>query len=228
MIIIWCAIRSLVDAQSIMVNAGDDVSKVIPRKEQLRYPEFQDGMCVYPQGKRSGVLKLNYNMLVGAMEFIDPKGDTLFIAEDSNIFRYVQIQRDLYYHDYIQGYFEILTRDASIKLLSQLNWRIVRKESVVNNGYGNSSSVSNTEYSARRSDINTLVQNENSLFTKEQRFFLLGKKDKIYKATKSGFIKVFSEHKKEIRLYFDEEDIDFLNEEDLRRVLEYCNTLDTV
>lgn len=228
MVTLWCATHSSVDAQSIMVNAGDDVSKVIPRKEQLRYPEFRDGQCVYPQGKRSEVLKLNYNMLVGAMQFIDPKGDTLFIAEDSNIFRYVQIQRDLYYHDYIQGYFEILTREAPIKLLSQLNWRIVRKESVVNNGYGNSSSVSTTEYSSRRSDINTLVQNENSLFTKEQRFFLLGKKDKLYKATKSGFIKVFSDYKKEIKLHFDEREIDFQSEEDLRRLLEYCNTLAAV
>ena len=219
-----------VSAQSnaVLVKAGDDVSKTIPKKEQLRYPEFQDGQLVYPQGKRSNVIKLNYNLLVGAMQFIDHKGDTLFIPEDSNIFKYVQINRDLYYHDFMQGYFEILTREDPIKLLGQTKWRIVRKEAVVNNGYGNSSSVSNTEYSSRRSDVNTFVQNENSLFKKELYYFLLGRKDKIYKANKAGFVKAFAEYKKQVRLFFADEEIDFQNEGDLKKLLEFCNTLDSV
>lgn len=212
-------------SNSILVNAGEDVTKVIPQKEQLLYPEFQDGQLIYPQGKRSEVLKLNYNILVGAMKFIDYKGDTLFIAEDSNIFKYVQIGSDLYFHDYIEGYFEILTREGDIKLMVQVGWEIARREAVVNNGYGNSSSVGSSEYTSRRSTINTFVQNENTLFTKDISWFLLGPKDKIYKAIRIGFLKAFSDHRKEIKEFLNDNSIDFQSTQDLKTLLAFCQGL---
>jgi hypothetical protein len=214
---------------TILVKAGEDATKVIPMKEQYRYPTFLPGRLIYPQNKKSELLRLNYNQLHGAMQFIDPKGDTLFIAEDSNIFKYVQVGNDLYYHDFREGYFEMLTKEGSVKLLSRYRWKIIRKEIVVDNGYGTSASVANTEYSARRSEeINNFVQNENTLFGKDWTFFLLGNKDKLYKATKSGFLKVFSDHKTEIQLYLKEQNTDFNNEADVRALLEFCLNLDNV
>jgi hypothetical protein len=115
------------------------------------------------------------------------------------------------------------TREGPVKLLSQLKWKVVRKEAVINNGYGSSASVGSTEYTSRRSDINTFVQNENSLFGKDLSYFLLGNKDKIYKATKVGFIKAFADHKKKLKTYFSEETIDFRNTEHLKALLEFCN-----
>lgn len=227
--VILCLSIQVVYSQSpntILVKAGEDFSKVIPLNERYRYTEFHDGLLHYPQGKKSSVLKLNYNLVFGAVQFLDDKGDTLFIAEDSNIFKYVQIQRDLYYHDFRDGYFEILTRNAPVKLIAQLKWKVVRKEIVVENGYGTSASVSNTEYSSRRSsDINNFVQNENTLFGKDLSYFLLGKKEKIYKANKNGFLKIFYDHKQKINLYIKEQNIDFLKEEDLKKLLEFCNNL---
>lgn len=208
---------------TIMVMAGDDATKVIPLKERYRYSEFMNGRLFYPQNKRSELLRLNYNQLFGAMQFIDSKGDTLFIAEDSNIFKYVQVGNDLYFHDFRDGYFEMVTRSGDLKLMSQFKWKIIRTEIVVNNGYGTSASVANTEYSTRRSDdINNFVQNENTLFGKEISYFLLGNKDKVYKATKSTFLKLFPDHKQEILLYLKEQNTDFGEEEDLRKLLEFC------
>jgi len=209
--------------RTIMVRAGEDATKVIPLSERYRYSEFMNGRLFYPQNKRSEVLKLNYDLLFGAMQFIDSKGDTLFIAEDSNIFKYVQVGSDLYFHDFRDGYFEMVTRTGDLRLMSQYKWKVVRTEIVVNNGYGTSASVANTEYSSRRSDdISNFVQNENTLFGKELTYFLLGNKDKVYKATKSTFLKSFPDHKQEILLYLKEQNPDFGKEEDLKKLLEFC------
>src|SRR5688572_18087789 len=135
---------------TILVKAGQDPVKVIPWKERYRYSEFLDGTFYDPQHKKSQMLKLNYNIFFNAMQFINVDGDTLFVDEASNMFKYVQINADLYYHDFRAGYFEILTLEPSIKLLAQLKWKVIRKEIVVNNGYGTISSVSGTEYSSRR------------------------------------------------------------------------------
>lgn len=214
---------------TLMVKAGEDATKAIPMKEQFRYPSFLPGRLIYPQNKKSEVLRLNYNQLHGAMQFIDPKGDTLFIAEDSNIFKYVHVGPDLYFHDFREGYFEMVTREGKVRLLSQFKWKIIRKEIVVDNGYGTSASVANTEYSSRRSgDIGNFVQNENTLFGKEWAFFLLGPKDKLYKATRSGFLKAFTDYKQEIQLYFKAQDTDFNKEGDLRKLLEFCLNLENV
>jgi hypothetical protein len=215
-------------SHSILVKAGEDPAKVIPLKERYRYGEFLEGRFYDPQSKRSQILKLNYNIFFGAMQFINSDGDTLFIAEDSNIFKYVQIQRDLYYHDFREGYFEVLTLEPSIKLLAQLKWKVIRKETVVNNGYGSTSSVNGTEYSSRRAgDIGNFIQNENILFGKDLSYFLLGKKDKIYKANKAGFIKAFSNHKQKIQRFLKEQNVDFLRESDIRKLLEFCNSLES-
>lgn len=228
---LWMGMHSVLcqSNTTILVKAGEDASKVIPQKEQLRYPQFLPGRLIYPQNKKSEVLRLNYNQLHGAMQFIDQKGDTLFIAEDSNIFKYVQIGNDLFFHDFRQGYFEMVTREGNINLLSQFRWKIIRKEVVVDNGYGTSASVGGTEYSSRRSgDINNFVQNENTLFGKEWAYFLLGNKEKLYKATKSTFLKLFSDNKQEIQLYLKEQEIDFDKEADLRKLLEFCLSLENV
>jgi hypothetical protein len=227
----FCVVIQLAFCQSnstILVKAVKTPRKRFPAKNNL-LPQFLPGRLIYPQNKVSEVLRFNYNQLHGAMQFIDPKGDTLFIAEDSNIFKYVHVGNDLYFHDFKQGYFEMVTREGKIKLLSQFRWKIIRKEIVVDNGYGTSASVANTEYSARRSnEINNFVQNENTLFGKEWAFFLLGDKDKVYKATKSTFLKLFSDNKQEIQAFLKDEAIDFNNQAHLQKLLEFCLSLETV
>jgi hypothetical protein len=224
--LVLCLCMRPVCSQTILVKAGQDFTKAIPRSDRYRYAEFMDGQLHFPQGKKSPVLKLNYNLLFSAVQFIDSNGDTLFIAEDSNIFRYVSIANDIFFHDFQYGYFEILTRESQIKLVSQLKWSITQKDIVVDNGYGSSSSLSNSVYSTiRTSGSNNFIQNENTLFEKETSYHLLDKKYKIHKATKNNIQKIFQEHKPRIQLYLKDNQVDFSNQEDLIKLLGFCNAL---
>ena len=213
-------------SQAVLVKAGQDYTKTIPHKDRYLYQDFMDGQLHYPQGKKSPVLKLNYNLIFAAVQFIDSNGDTLFIAEESNIFKYVSIENNLFFHDFQQGYFEILTKQPAIKLVSQLKWNIVRKDVMIDNGYGSSSSMSNSDYSTiRMSGANNFIQNENTLFEKEISYYLLDKKYRVHKATKNNVIKVFPDHKNEIQLFLKDNNVDFSNKDDLKKLLDFCNML---
>jgi hypothetical protein len=209
-----------------MVGAGENANVVIPFSDKYLFSEFRPGQLYYPQGKRSEVLMMNYNMVMDAMQFIDSKGDTMYIAEDSNIFRYVQIEQTLFYHKFGEGYFIVVTREDPIKLLSQNKWNVLRREAMVNNGYGTSASMNNASaYTARRSDDNTFVQNENTLFGKQETYFFLGPKEMLYNANRSGLVKSYPDLRKEIKKYVQAHDIDYRNEEHLRQALTHFNGL---
>jgi hypothetical protein len=227
--LVFCLCTTLSFSQTILVKAGQDYTKTIPLKDRYLYKDFQNGQLHYPQGKKSPVLKLNYNVIFAAVQFIDYNGDTLFIAEESNIFKYVNIDKNLFFHDFQQGYFEIMTKEPQIKLVSQLKWNIIRKDVMIDNGYGSSLSVSNSDYSTIRvSGANNFIQNENTHFEKEISYYLLDKKHKVYKATKSNFIKVFHNHKGDIQVFLKNNNVNFSNEEDLKKLLDYCNALPNV
>lgn len=227
--LVLCAVITTAYSQSVLVKAGQDYTKAIPRSDRYRYKDFMNGQLHYPQGKKSQVLRLNYNIIFAAVQFIDSNGDTLFIAEDSNIFKYVSINNDLFFHDFQFGYFEILTREPQIKLMSQIKWNIARKDVMIENGYGSSLSLSNSDYSTIRvSGANNFIQNENTLFEKQDAYFLLDKKQRIHKATKSSFIKIFQDYKGEIQSFLKNNDIDFSDKDDLRTLLEFCNALPNV
>jgi hypothetical protein len=61
------------------VPAGVEVKEIVPANEIYQFPEFLQGLVIFKDGK-SAPGKLNYNRLRAEIQFIDPKGDTLSLA----------------------------------------------------------------------------------------------------------------------------------------------------
>ena len=68
----------------IRVKAGEEVSKAIPAGQRYRYEGFQPESIKYLSGTVSNG-RLNYNLLLGEMQFIDPEGDTLSLAGETTL-----------------------------------------------------------------------------------------------------------------------------------------------
>jgi hypothetical protein len=214
--------------ETYLVKAGEQPDKVIPSKDQYMYPEFLKGLLYFPQGKKSGVLLLDFNLLYSTVDFIDTNGDTLSIDEDANITEYVRIQSDLFFHDYKKGYFLMLTKREPVKLVVTKAWKIVRRDRVTNNGYGIGTGGSTSDWSSRRSPDNMHTNpNQNVVYHKETDYFLLAEKNKIYRATKSHLMKIFPDNKKKIQAYLEEHEVDFAKEEDLKPLIEFCDGLNS-
>src|SRR6185295_15738737 len=66
------------------VPAGVEVKEIVPAREIFQYSDFKQGVVIFRDGT-SAPGKLNYNRLVAELQFIDPKGDTLSLANEKNI-----------------------------------------------------------------------------------------------------------------------------------------------
>jgi hypothetical protein len=219
---------STANAQSstYLVKAGEHPARVIPDSVQFQYQNFRRGILYLPKGEKSPVMLLNYNLLSGTIQLIKENGDTLALDESANIVEYVRIESDLYFRDYKEGYCLIISKDGPLNLVERFKLNVVRRETVVNNGYGVSSGGSNSSRSARRSDGNGfIVDNEDVYYGKDRDYFFLTEARKLFKPTKASLYKLYPEHKKAIQTFISEENVDFSKESDLTKIVSYCNVL---
>lgn len=63
--------------------------------EIYRHPEFKTADILLKDGTPARA-SVNYNSLHGEMQFIDPKGDTLSVADEKNI-KWLGVEKDSFY-----------------------------------------------------------------------------------------------------------------------------------
>ena len=210
--------------EEFVVRTGQEASEIIPRMRQFYFPDFRQGQVFYPQGKRSDVLLLNYNTLLEVMQYIDQKGDTLFIPEESNIFKYVRIGQDIFYHHFREGYFYLHTRDQNYNLATRTRWKIERRDMLVYNGYGVTSVSPGSTVSTRRIG-DSVVPNEDVAYSSESEYYVVGPRDVVFRANRAGFLKTFSENKEQLQDFIREHSTNFDEEQSLKDLISFGNGL---
>ncbi|MBS1975333.1 MAG: hypothetical protein JST13_13355, partial [Bacteroidetes bacterium] len=114
MLIFIFVFSNLSAQEKIRVKAGDDFSEALSSFGIYRFPQFEQSDIFFRNGKESNG-RLNYNLVVGEIQFINGKGDTLSIANPEEL-RYVKIDSVFYYY-YDKKYTEILAgKEDDIKL----------------------------------------------------------------------------------------------------------------
>ncbi|MGC3946681.1 MAG: hypothetical protein QM762_19535 [Chryseolinea sp.] len=211
-------------SEEFMVRTGQEASEVIPRGKHFYYPSFLEGQVFYPQGKRSDVMLLNYNTLLEVMQYIDQNGDTLYIPEESNIFRYIRIGKDLFYHHFREGYFNLQTREDNYNLATRTRWKIERRDIMVYNGYGMSTVSPGSTVSTRRVG-ESVVTNQDMMYRTETEFYIVGPRDAVFHATRSGVLKAFNDHKVQILEFLRDHQTNFDDPESLKDLIQYSNEL---
>lgn len=98
----------------IRVKDGPDLTKMLPNHQKYQYPEFIPGQVIYATGQ-SATARLNYNLLLGEMQFIQPAGDTLSLAAEYTI-KYIAIQTDTFYYAPKNGYLRVTAYYHPVKL----------------------------------------------------------------------------------------------------------------
>src|SRR5215207_5534575 len=110
--------------KTFKIQPGEKLVEVIPNNEQYSYPEFRNANIYFRQNTYSAA-KLNYNNLYGEMQFIDPKGDTLSMSDESTI-KIIVIEPDTFYYD--KGYMQQLADYGEIKLVKKVFFTFVNRQ----------------------------------------------------------------------------------------------------
>lgn len=235
---LWLLFEGNVQGQSRkvhIVNAGEVPTAAIPTEVRFRFPDFRQGN-VYYYNRKSIPALLNYNLLYKEMQFISQGKDTLSLANE-HLLRHISIGDNQFYYDPKHGYVERVADYTSIKLARKQELRLIAEgeegDHSVIDGYLEEPTAGSGIRQHKRviSTIKTANQfyNEKAkhelTLVKGESYFLIDYNDRIHKASKANIRKLFSEHKKKLNQFIEEHTINFHKEEDLRKLLRFCDQL---
>jgi hypothetical protein len=195
--------------------ANTRLDQVPWRDSVYRFASFEAGRVAFATGySPPEQVRMNYNLYFVQMDYISSEGDTLQIKPSKEL-KLISIGGHLFYHDQEIGYIEVI-QQLPVAL-----------------GVRNMMKVQYFDY-FDDNRFATLVSNEDPRGTTTTRdryylkgydYFFIGRNNRIYKTTLAAVLKLFPEHKKAVKTYIDEHDVDFERKEDLTNLLIFCNGL---
>jgi hypothetical protein len=201
-----------------LVKAGTSIADAVAPGELYLYPQFRYGRVLYKDGKRSGG-KMNYSKLFDEMLFIDPFGDTLAVANEGTI-GVISIDTDTFYYD--NGYVQYLTTIGNAKLATKASLKVADKQKIGGYDLANSTSAI-TSYKSYDDGVRSynLTVREDLILIRVDRYYLGDKYNHFVMANKKNVFDFFSRHEKAVKLYLEQNKVDFNNREDLEKLLQF-------
>ena len=206
-------------SSSIVIKPGEDLTKVY--KYIYRYQQFEYGKVYFINGDASAG-KLNYNFLIETMQFIDPKGDTLALANESTL-NFISIGADTFFHNSM-GYIEQVADYTVTKLL--LKEKIKSSEEKIGAfGIPSLTQTIDTKNTLIADQNYKLRVNENLTLSKETHYYFSDADFNVLPVNKKNLLKVFAKQKGKIENYLNSNNTDFNNGNDLKKLFRYFEAI---
>ena len=209
------------NTQIIEASVGEDMTSKVSTQMQYLFPEFSDGL-VFNQNSTLSSGKLNYNTLVGEMQFLN---NDVVLALNAKDIAVVNINS--------RQFFPYKGNEFTEELLSSdiFNLRVRRKGNAApyarKGAYGMSSSTSSitsiSSISGGDGRMYDLSVTEDIIVSVRYYYYLVGKNGKYIQISNvKTFTKQFPAFRKQIEEYAKENMIRFDNADDLKKLLVYC------
>ena len=218
---VWVSAQN---SQIVEAYMDEDLSEKVSIHIQYLFPEFSDGEVYFKDAPKGGGA-LNYNMLVGEMQFMH--NDAVMTLANVRDVSMVTINNRHFYPFNNSEFAEELWTTDKVRL------RVRRKGSAVNyaqkGAFGTSSSTSSiTTYNSIGTDGRQfdLSIKADVLVSLKYFYYLVGSNGK-YTQIKNvkTFTKQFPAHRTQIEAFVKEHNIRFDRENDLKALLAYCSGL---
>ncbi len=208
--IFCCSKSSAQTSKTITIKAGEDISSIY--KQMYRFPQFVYGK-VYFLNNDSASGRLNYNMLMKKMQFIDKRGDTLVLAYNNPI-RLVAIDTNIFYCNG-EECIELLAGYSPAELAVAYRLKLADEQKIGAYGLPTSSQTIENANSFVENNYKLLVGKE-LVFTKQTQYYFIDANKHFLIANKKNLLKLLPGQTSRIDVYLKSHDIDFKNEKELK------------
>jgi hypothetical protein len=165
-----------------------------------RFPNFEYGRITLATGfSPEEKIRLNYNLYLGQMQMITTTGDTSHVKQLKEL-KFISIGDHLFFHDYNIGYIEVIHKLPVA--LGVLNIMITADP-----------------------DERTTTSKYDRYYMKKAYYYFFDKDNKPSKATRASIQRLYPDQGKNIKVYLDENRIDFESKPDLIKLLTFCEDL---
>ena len=208
--------------KTLRVKNGSDIRKTIPVRDRYLYEEFKEGKVYFRNGNTSKS-PLNYSLFHREIQFISPTKDTLLLGDNDFISKII-IQSDTFYFDRSHGHIQKIGNYGKVKLGKQQMLLIMGNEKYAGyNEYSGTAAVSNfSNFSNRNGELMQLESNVKLIVRRKSDYFLIDQNFRFALPNRANFLKLFPEKRRDITAYLKENETDFLNENDIVKLLEFC------
>ncbi|HCN83649.1 MAG TPA: hypothetical protein DIT07_08515, partial [Sphingobacteriaceae bacterium] len=203
------------------VLAGEDVAKFLSENGLFRFSTFSAGTYAMKNGSTAPAL-LNYNLLLGEMQYISPQKEVLSIAnpQDFSFFKVNDVT--FYFRD---GYKEIIKDYGTYKLAVGIEIVLTSEKTTA---YGSPAGATKTttlssfqglggNYNGGYSELKPI---ENSVITKKTTYYILDNKNSADVASKKNIQKIFGSNAL-VADYLKSNSVNFNKREDLIKLLDF-------
>jgi len=190
-----------------------------PADIRYRYTEFLPGEVYYKNGN-GGTGRLNYNLLVQEIHFIDETGDTLALDFPETV-KYLTIGKDTFYFN--KGIIQVTGTYNDVRL--GVKDKLVIKDSRKIGAYGMENPGGSIDtYNTVRVNQGTyqIGTNANLVYGKERDYYLILKEKQFLPLNWSNLAKAFPSKKDKLADFASEHSINLNKEEDIRKLLAFC------
>ena len=206
--------------ETITVPAGSSFDELYSKI--YNYPHFKEGVVLFKAGNTTKG-RFNYNLYEGEVQFISGKGDTLNLAGKNDI-KNIIIGGDTFLFN--NECLQILTASPKAKLAVSKRIRFTNLQKIGAYGTANTTgSITSFNSFVFNGRINNLTVQENMVFTKTSKFYVLDNAFNSLPANKKNVLKLFPQYKNEIENYLIKNNPDFNIQKDLVAFIDYLNTI---
>lgn len=208
------------------IKAGEYPDRVIPYADRYQFGQFTTGKAEFIDGRTSQA-RFNYNYIGGHVLFVGAKQDTLEII-DQAILKSITIGDRSYRFDKRFGYSEVVGTFSRASLGKR---EVLARIGTEKGGpYGISYTASSvTTYRSYSSDqaatTKKLNANAEGVFAYRTTYYLIDNNNRFYIPTAGSIKKLYPAYKNQITQYLKNQSVDFGKEQDLSRLLAYCDSL---
>jgi hypothetical protein len=201
--------------RSFKVNPGEKVTSAIPADVIYEYPEFQVGTVQFKNGK-AGMARMNYNSLLGEIEFINDKLDTNSL-DDAKAMHYLHIAKDTFYYDKV--YLKQISNKKEVKLALHRILMLSNRQKIGGFGEINGGSVEvEQKMSSNANPLKTLVANEILTYTENRIWYFGDKYNRFKQASRKNIIDMFGKLKPGLDKFLDDNHLNYFDETDIKKL----------
>jgi hypothetical protein len=172
----------------IVINPGQDILTNIPKDDLYAYRQFVDGSIHYRNGKAVNQ-KMNYNVLLSQMQYINTRGDTVPIGD--YYFKFIVLEKDTFYYN--NFFYTIIKEYDKIKLISRNIFVFVnRKITGPDSFYDIDEAVLTGVY------LRGMAPKDTFRLARSNMYFMTDLKDNIQSLRRENLIKLYPHRKKEL------------------------------
>lgn len=221
LVILFAFISSGVQSQTYerkTVQAGQSLTDYA----YFLFPSFSDAMVRFKNGGKLEA-KMNFNMFICQMQFLDPHGDTLSLSKPEEIDS-IYLNNCIFFYKSTQGYYEIYPGTDSLKLMAlrKVSYEAVKIGALGIPSHTGTGITSYTELVDKSTGSKELIMNEDVDVTRETTYYIMNKSGEMIIAGKSNFLKMFEQDKKSVEAFIKTNKINFNKDTDLQRLLRFC------